>query len=44
VVYCERGPRALAAADRLLDAGFTQVRHLTGDMAGWRDAGLPIEK
>ena len=44
VVYCERGPRALAAADMLLDAGFTQVRHLTGDMAGWRTAGLPIAK
>ena len=44
VVYCERGPRALAAAETLLDAGFPQVRHLTGDMAGWRDAGLPIEK
>jgi len=44
VVYCERGPRALAAAATLLGAGFTQVRHLAGDMAGWRAAGLPIER
>ena len=44
VVYCERGPRAQAAAETLLGAGFTEVRHLTGDMAGWRAAGLPIEK
>jgi len=44
VVYCERGPRAQAAAATLTQAGFTGVRHLTGDMAGWRAAGLPIEK
>jgi rhodanese-related sulfurtransferase len=44
VVYCERGPRAFAAADALEREGFTQVRHLTGDMAAWRAAGLPIEK
>jgi rhodanese-related sulfurtransferase len=44
VVYCERGPRAIAAAATLLAAGFTNVRHLAGDMSGWRAAGLPIEK
>ena len=44
VVYCERGPRAVAAAATLVSEGFTNVRHLTGDMAGWRAAGLPIEK
>jgi rhodanese-related sulfurtransferase len=44
VVYCERGPRAAAAIATLASAGFTAVRHLAGDMAGWRAAGLPIEK
>jgi len=44
VVYCERGPRAAAAAATLVSAGFTGVRHLAGDMAAWRAAGLPIEK
>ncbi|HEY8154298.1 MAG TPA: rhodanese-like domain-containing protein [Myxococcota bacterium] len=44
VVYCERGPRAAAAAATLQRAGFTGVRHLSGDMSGWRAAGLPIEK
>jgi len=44
VVYCERGPRAIAAAATLLGAGFHEVRHLAGDMAGWRAAGLPIER
>ena len=44
VVYCERGPRAMAAAQTLSQAGYTDVSHMTGDMAGWRAAGLPIEK
>jgi phage shock protein E len=43
VVYCERGPRALKAAEVLAGAGFT-VEHLTGDMSGWRAQGLPIER
>ena len=42
VVYCERGSRAAVASDALREAGFT-VRHLTGDMSGWRAAGLPVE-
>ena len=44
VVYCERGGRAAKAAAVLAGAGFPAVRHLTGDMTGWRDAGLPIAK
>ena len=43
VVYCERGPRAAKAAEVLSGAGFT-VKHLTGDMRGWREQGLPIER
>ena len=43
VVYCEVGARA-RYADRLLrGAGFSQVRRLRGDMAGWRNNGLPVE-
>ena len=41
VVYCERGPRAAKAAAVLRDAGFA-VKHLSGDMSGWRAQGLPI--
>jgi rhodanese-related sulfurtransferase len=44
VVYCESGRRAAAAADVLLGAGFEDVRHLEGDMSGWRAAGLPVER
>ena len=44
IVYCERGPRAARAADLLADAGFVSVQHLVGDMSGWREAGLPIDR
>jgi len=43
VVYCESGRRAAHAAETLGGAGFEELRHLTGDMAGWRHAGLPTE-
>jgi rhodanese-related sulfurtransferase len=43
VVYCERGPRAAKAQSTLTSAGFTNVRHLEGDMSGWRSKGLPCE-
>ncbi len=44
VVYCESGRRAAIAAAALQQAGFAEVRHLAGDMSGWRAAGLPVEK
>lgn len=44
VVYCKAGKRAAIAAAVLTRAGFSDVRHLTGDMDAWRAAGLPIEK
>jgi len=43
VVYCEHGGRAAKAADVLAGAGFS-VKHMSGDMSGWRDAGLPTER
>ena len=43
VVYCEKGGRAGKAASALLDAGFSDVRHLAGDMSAWRAAGRPME-
>jgi len=44
VVYCEHGPRATLAARSLRSAGFRQILYLDGHMAGWRKAGLPMEK
>jgi rhodanese-related sulfurtransferase len=44
VVYCESGRRAGMAVDELRGAGFENVRHLTGDMAAWREAGRVTEQ
>jgi rhodanese-related sulfurtransferase len=44
VVYCEVGPRARVAQSMLEQAGFTDVQHLAGDMAGWRRARLPVSR
>jgi rhodanese-related sulfurtransferase len=44
VVYCESGRRAGIAEGMLRQAGLDHIRHLEGDMAAWRHAGLPIEK
>ncbi len=43
VVYCERGGRASAAARVLREAGFRDVRELSGHMARWRREGRRIE-
>jgi len=44
VVYCESGRRAAIAQGILEQAGFTQVRHLEGDMQSWRKRNLPQEE
>jgi len=44
VVYCKSGRRAGLATELLAEAGFTNLRHLTGDMDGWIAAGYPVEK
>jgi phage shock protein E len=43
VVYCETGGRAAKAQASLQAAGFTDVRHLLGDMRGWRADHLPCD-
>ena len=44
VVYCESGKRAGMAGEILLEAGFSNVFHLDGDMRGWRENNRPIER
>lgn len=44
VAYCARGQRSRAAGAPLHKAGFKDVYHLTGGLAAWRGAGLPVEK
>jgi rhodanese-related sulfurtransferase len=44
IVYCdgsERSAKALAALKKL---GFTRVANLSGGIAAWQQAGLPVEK
>jgi phage shock protein E len=43
VVYCERGGRAGKAAAVLLEAGFSDIQHLAGDMQEWRANKRPTE-
>jgi rhodanese-related sulfurtransferase len=42
IVVCNGGGRAPRAAARLRAAGLTEVYVLTGGLAAWRDAGLPL--
>jgi phage shock protein E len=43
VVYCRSGTRAGMAADALQNAGFTNLAHLDGHMAGWSESGREVE-
>jgi len=44
IVYCRSGHRAGLALNTLDENGFTNIIHLEGDMNGWHQAKLPIEK
>ena len=44
ILYCERGDRADKAAAALRKQGFGKVVSLSGGMAAWRQAGLPVQK
>ncbi len=44
VVYCESGRRAGRVTKILNAAGFSNLRHLAGDMSGWRNAELPVDR
>jgi hydroxyacylglutathione hydrolase len=44
VVHCAGGYRSSIAASLLRHAGFTRVRELSGGLAAWEAARLPVEK
>ncbi|HKW37542.1 MAG TPA: rhodanese-like domain-containing protein [Burkholderiales bacterium] len=44
IVVCESGNRADRAAAALRKQGFEQAVSLSGGVAAWRQAGLPLEK
>lgn len=44
IVACETGNRSSGAAALLRKHGFAQVFNLSGGVAAWQQAGLPVEK
>jgi rhodanese-related sulfurtransferase len=44
LVYCHVDRVAIAGAQKLTDAGFTNVYRLEGNYRAWVDAGYPTEK
>ena len=44
VLYCESGARAEMVGSMLAKRGYSRISYLDGDMPGWRQAGLPLEK
>ena len=44
IVYCQSGERAPKAAAALRAQGFARVVNLSGGIAAWQQAGLPVEK
>jgi rhodanese-related sulfurtransferase len=45
VVYCSNPDceSSVEVAERLVELGYTRVRHYPGGKQDWRDAGLPLE-
>jgi rhodanese-related sulfurtransferase len=45
VVYCSNPDceSSVAVAERLVELGYTKVRHYTGGKREWIEAGLPLE-
>jgi len=44
VVVCNRGAQASKAVVMLRKLGYENARTLTGGLAAWREANLPVEK
>lgn len=44
IVSCARGHRSAGVANRLRKAGFQEVVALSGGIAAWQQANMPLEK
>jgi rhodanese-related sulfurtransferase len=44
IVYCASGARAASAANLLKKSGFQTVHNLSGGLAAWQNANLPISR
>jgi rhodanese-related sulfurtransferase len=42
LMVCQSGSRSASATMYLLQAGWTDVRNVTGGMTAWNQAGLPV--
>ena len=43
MVYCQKGGRSSAAADRLQSLGFEEIYELDGGLTRWTNRGRPLE-
>lgn len=43
VLFCASGGRSALSAKTLVDMGLTNVTHIAGGFASWREAGGPVE-
>lgn len=43
VLYCRSGNRSRQAADKLFQAGFTEITHLERGLMDWSEQGLPLQ-
>jgi len=44
IVSCARGNRSMSVANRLRSLGFAEVFSLSGGIAAWQQANMPLEK
>ncbi|HXK03147.1 MAG TPA: rhodanese-like domain-containing protein [Verrucomicrobiae bacterium] len=44
IVYCQGGGRSAVAADVLAKIGYTNVSSLSGGLAAYQTAGLPVDQ
>jgi rhodanese-related sulfurtransferase len=44
IVVCPRGSQGSKAANVLRGKGYANAKALSGGLAGWREAGMPVEK
>ncbi len=42
MLHCGSGNRSQIAVEKLKEAGFTRIYHLTEGLKGWREAGNPV--
>jgi len=43
VLCCRTGRRSATAAEKWLEAGYTEAIHLSGGLMAWKEASLPLE-